>query len=139
MGYSKPQSPLQINGEYIYPLTTYDQVINEDGSRGYDVTKNIPYLYAATLTLSGWTGETTYTQTVSIAPINGGEAVTASFIITSPPMCEQTSNIETNNTLMRNLSKINNGNISLGEGTITVTIFDKPDSDIEIILQIKKG
>lgn len=139
MGYSKPQSPLQINGEYIYPLTTYDQIINADGSRGYDVTKNVPYLYAATLKQTGWTGQTTFTQTVSISPISGGEAVTASFVITSPPMCEQTSSVTTNNILMRNLSRINNGNISLGAGTVTVTVFEKPDSDIEIILQIKKG
>lgn len=33
MAYLKPQSPLKNNDDYIYPLTTADQVIMEDGSR----------------------------------------------------------------------------------------------------------
>lgn len=33
MAYLKPQSPLKNNDDYIYPLTTVDQIIMEDGSR----------------------------------------------------------------------------------------------------------
>ena len=33
MAYYKPQSPLIMNGKSIYPLTTADQVMLEDGSR----------------------------------------------------------------------------------------------------------
>ena len=34
MAYLKPQSPLKDNnGDYIYPLTTADQIILENGSR----------------------------------------------------------------------------------------------------------
>ena len=33
MRYEKPQSPLKLGENHIYPLTTYDQIILEDGSR----------------------------------------------------------------------------------------------------------
>ena len=31
--YLKPQSPLEIEGKYIYPLTYYDQIVMPDGKR----------------------------------------------------------------------------------------------------------
>ena len=33
MRYEKPQSPLKLGENHIYPLTTYDQIILDDGSR----------------------------------------------------------------------------------------------------------
>ena len=33
MAYLKPQSPIKNGEDHIYPLTTYDQIILEDGSR----------------------------------------------------------------------------------------------------------
>ena len=33
MAYLKPQSPLKMGDNHIYPLTTYDQIMLEDGSR----------------------------------------------------------------------------------------------------------
>ena len=33
MAYYKPQSPIKNGEDYIYPLTTYDQIITSDGSR----------------------------------------------------------------------------------------------------------
>ena len=33
MAYLKPQSPIKNGDDYIYPLTTIDQVIMSDGSR----------------------------------------------------------------------------------------------------------
>lgn len=138
MGYSKPQSPIKIGEEYVYPLTTSDQIINEDGSRGYDILKNVPFLYSMTLLLNRWSGSNTFTQTVSIEKVTGTKDVTSSSKIYSPPMCEQTSNKQTNIVLSRNLAKINAGNIVLGENIATFTVFEKPNSDIEILLQIKE-
>lgn len=41
----KPQSPLQhSNGSYIYPLTTADQVILEDGTRLNSIDFSAPSL-----------------------------------------------------------------------------------------------
>ena len=33
MAYIKPQSPLKLGEDHIYPLTTYDQILMPDGSR----------------------------------------------------------------------------------------------------------
>lgn len=33
MAYIKPQSPLKLGEDHIYPLTTYDQILMSDGSR----------------------------------------------------------------------------------------------------------
>lgn len=33
MAYLKPQSPVQKNSDYIYPLTTADQILRSDGTR----------------------------------------------------------------------------------------------------------
>lgn len=33
MAYLKPQSPIKRGQDYLYPLTTYDQIIMNDGSR----------------------------------------------------------------------------------------------------------
>lgn len=42
MAYLKPQSPLKKGEDYIYPITTVDQVIsNEDGTRLNAVLDNI--------------------------------------------------------------------------------------------------
>lgn len=37
----KPQSPLVVNGNGVFPLTTYDQVIMNDGSRWNGEANNI--------------------------------------------------------------------------------------------------
>ena len=53
-------------------------------------------------------------------------------------MCLQTEVQETNEQLQETLSFINNGNIVLGDGTVTATVFQKPETDVEAIWQIKK-
>ena len=57
----KPQSPLVMNGEGIFPLTTYDQIIMPDGSRwngeASAVTLNGYETNAATLYAPGYSGE----------------------------------------------------------------------------------
>lgn len=41
--YLKPQSPILYKGDYIYPLTTYDQIIMPDGSRWQGEASNGNY------------------------------------------------------------------------------------------------
>lgn len=41
MAYLKPQTPLEVNGNNIYPLTTIDQIILKDGTRLGDNTGNL--------------------------------------------------------------------------------------------------
>lgn len=139
MAYLKPQSPLIIGEDHIYPLTTYDQIINKDGSRVTEVAdgKNIPYLYSATFQIDGWSGEGPYTQTAMLSSINSGGDVNVNSVFTSPAMCYKTTSEETNQTLQSVLSMFNEGYTEIvGENSVTSTLFEKPNSDIEIIWSI---
>lgn len=53
MAYLKPQSPIKKDADYIYPLTTYDQIIMPDGSSRWD-GKNVK-------SVNGKTGDITLT------------------------------------------------------------------------------
>lgn len=99
----------------------------------------VAHLYKATFLLGEWSGSGTYTQTVSLAPVDGSPPVTMYCQLCSAPMCQQTSSETTNRILADTLARISAGNVSLGNGTVTATVFRKPDSDIEVFWQIKKG
>lgn len=142
MAYLKPQSPLIIGENHIYPLTTYDQIINKDGNRVTEIAdeKNISYLYSATFDLDNWAGDSApYSQTVPITPLNNGKEVTSTFVFTSGPMYEQTTNQITNEALQETLGLFNVGYSQLGNGTVTSYLFEKPTNDIEVIWSIKNG
>lgn len=72
--YLKPQSPLynQPIDSYIYPLTTVDQVIMEDGTRLSAKLSNIvnkaeTAMYTGVFVANGWSGTSSpYTQTLTI-------------------------------------------------------------------------
>ena len=66
----KPQSPLVMNGEGIFPLTTYDQIIMPDGSRwdGKSSSAGGNSTGGATVTLNGLTT----TNASFYAPISTG-------------------------------------------------------------------
>ena len=97
------------------------------------------YLYKAILELDAWSGEGPYTQTATLTPLDGGPAVTAQSQIMSGVMCEQTTDQSTNEALQEVLGIINAGQATLGAGTVTATVFEKPTSDIEAIWQIRQG
>lgn len=106
---------------------------------GVDVYDYGPHLYRATLELDAWSGDGPYTQTATLKPMDGGPAVTAQSQIMSGVMCEQTASQETNEALQEVLGIINAGQATLGAGTVTATVFDKPEADIEAIWQIRQG
>lgn len=114
--------------------TTYDTK-----GRGVDVYDYGPHLYQAILELDAWSGEGSYTQTATLTPMDGGPAVTAQSQIMSGVMCEQTASQETNEALQEVLGIINAGQVTLGDGSVAVTVFEKPTSDIEAIWQIRQG
>ncbi len=139
--YLKPQSPLQMSTNGIYPLTTADQIINEDGTRVNNVIdkEKVIYLYKATFEIDSWSGEGPYIQTATLVSMDNGPEITSQCIIMSSVMCEQTSVEETNKILQEVLGILNIGQITLNNGTITATVFEKPTSDIEAVWQIKQG
>jgi hypothetical protein len=67
MAYLKPRTPLKDKntGDYIYPLTTVDQVVMPDGSRLNSVFKHAVQK-EVTLLASNWTAEAPYTQTITL-------------------------------------------------------------------------
>lgn len=101
-----------------------------------DVFSYPAHLYKATFTVGKWSAGS---QTATLTAMDGGPAVTASSVLYSGPMCEQTSVQATNEKLQDTLTIINAGNLTLGNGTLTAKIFESVTTDIEIIVQIKKG
>ena len=124
--------------------TTYDgndakSMIVTPSAIGALQVKDGIYLYKAILELDAWTGDGHYAQTATLTPMDGGPAVTAQSQIMSGVMCEQTASQETNEALQEVLGIINAGQSTLGAGTVTATVFDKPEADIEAIWQIRRG
>ena len=107
-----------------------------------DVFHAMVHLYKATLLADAWLPADDgngSTQTAALTPLYGGPAVTAQSQIMSGVMCEQTASQETNEALQEVLGIINAGQVTLGDGSVAVTVFDKPESDIEAIWQIRRG
>jgi hypothetical protein len=63
--YLKPQTPIQLNDNYIYPLTTADQVILNDGNRLNSLFKKT-IKENVTLNASNWSDTKPYTQTITL-------------------------------------------------------------------------
>lgn len=84
MAYYKPQSPLIMNGNGIYPLTTYDQIILPDNTRWNGLSTEVsiePTITSgtklATITIDG-VSKDLYYQASSVN-LNGVATTTASF------------------------------------------------------------
>ena len=109
----------------------------DTGLQGIQGPAGNGFLYKATLTVAAWTSTTVnsvaaYTQTVTPTKVNGGPTITAQMQFDGP-MCRQTNNTDTNKTLMEVLNIINAGyTVTNAAGTVTVTVFEKPTSDIEV-------
>ena len=109
----------------------------DTGLQGIQGPAGNGFLYKATLTVAAWTSTTVnsvaaYTQTVTPTKVNGGPTITAQMQFDGP-MCRQTNNIDTNEKLLEVLNIINLGyTVTNAAGTVTVTVFEKPTSDIEV-------
>ena len=94
------------------------------------------FLYSAYFPHNGWYGNS---QTATLTALDGGPAVTSSSSFYSAPMCQTTSNMETNVLLQESLNIINLGNRTLGNNTVTCNCAETPATDIVVIFQIRKG
>ena len=65
MSYLKPQNPIKLNNDYIYPLTTADQVITGSGERLNSLFKKT-IKETATLQVANWSDTKPYTQTITL-------------------------------------------------------------------------
>lgn len=102
-------------------------------------TAGTPFLYQATFRLSSWVGSGPYTQSATLSARDGGPNVTASSKFASGPMCDQTNNQSTNETLQDVLEIINNGYLTLSVNTLSARVWEKPKADITIVIAIKEG
>lgn len=140
MAYKKPTYPLEIGSDYVYPITTYDQIINKDGTRPTSIAEREEtcFLYGATFNYNSWSGYGPYSQSKTLTAIDGGPTLTSSSTFASGPMCEKTTSQTTNETLAETLNLFNIGYATLGtNNSITVRLFEKPTADIEVIWLIK--
>lgn len=96
-------------------------------------------LYQATFRLEDWQGEGPWTQTVAVAAPNGGPPVTPDSVFCTGPLGTQTGEEATNRTLAANLACLNGGTVVCGQGSVTATVFQKPDADLEVFWQMRKG
>ena len=101
--------------------------------------KDIPFLYEGTFRLSDWTGTGPYTQKTTLSARENGPNVTRYSKLNSGPMCDQTDNQSTNEILQDTLNIFNDGYLTLGENSVTAKVWEKPISDIILVLSIKQG
>lgn len=79
MSYLKPQTPIQLEDNYIYPLTTADQVILGNGNRLNSLFKKT-IQENITLLASGWSKSAPYTQTIILTESTDDYKVDANVI-----------------------------------------------------------
>lgn len=65
MSYLKPQTPIELGGNYIYPLTTADQVIIDNGNRLNSLFKKT-IQETVVLKAYNWSESAPYTQTITL-------------------------------------------------------------------------
>ena len=133
MAYLKPQTPIQDfnTGDYIYPLTTIDQVVMSDGSRLNNIFKH-SVKKEATLLASNWSSEAPYTQAIALGEDVTDLKVDANIIYSGDYSIDRRLNQASSC-----LSYIKKN----GKEIICYCLKDKPEIDIpvEIIYESSNG
>lgn len=116
-----------------------------DGSGGvvskiknaYDAENGLWEFYATYL-MDGWTSASGggYEQTKPVQSKYGNVTMVATARLGSA-QTEQTSNLATNETKLEALGIINAGHAVPGEGTVTITVEEIPDCDIDVHWYVK--
>lgn len=140
---------LERNDEPITPGTPYNKasVLPDDLATKLNIEEMDPapkdafealykhdmHLYSATFTADGWAGddETGYTQTAACTPQDGGPDVTAATQL-GIPMAQPTGVQDADEALQEALAIINAGTSTPGDGTVSVKVWEKPETEIEV-------
>lgn len=75
MAYLKPQAPLMQGADYVYPITTADQVVMDDNSRLSAYIANAVKFCSFSIATDGWSGSGPYTYTISKSAITSDMAI----------------------------------------------------------------
>ena len=104
-----------------------------------DVARNEAKEYAATLTNAGWQSSgSEYTQTAEVKCVEGLGFVSPDSSFDGVIWANQTEDLALNAELTEALGPINTGYLTLGDGTITCKVAEKPARDIEIHFKAKR-
>lgn len=104
-----------------------------------DIFSDIPYSYKATFTAESWTGEGPYTQTAQLTAMDGGPAVAADSILLASIGTDSTLGAEEKEAAQSAAALIAKGSKTLGADTVTVSLEEKPESDVTVYFRIRKG
>lgn len=98
-------------------------------------------LYKATFLVDGWSGDAApYTQTVAVTAVSGGPEITASSIMTSACMIDDSVQGEEQEALRAAATLIDRGTKTFGAGTITCALYgNKPESEAEVYFNAVQG
>lgn len=117
------------------PTVTVDSILSASSTNPVQnkvVYKAYLWLYKGTATVDGWTASGSgYTQTVAVAPVDGGPAATDAMNY-SAPMTEQAEDADTRAALQGALNLINSGKTIPGAASATIYVASKPDCDIPV-------
>lgn len=98
------------------------------------------HLYGADLLLDGWQGDGPYTQTVALTPLDGGPPVRQSSVFGSGPMARRIGNAASDAAVLTALNQLNRATSTVpGNGTVTVTLDEKPAVDLPAVWKIREG
>lgn len=104
-----------------------------------DIFSDIPYSYKATFTTESWMGEGPYTQTAQLTAVDGGPAVAADSILLASIGTDSTLGAEEKEAAQSAAALIAKGSKTLGTNTVTVSLDEKPESDVTVYFRIRKG
>ena len=94
-------------------------------------------LYTGTFTLNSWisTGDY-YTQTQSVMPVGGGNAMTQDMML-GIPQSTQTDDKTKNENKQEALGFFVAGKCTPGDGKITIKCWEKPVCDVDVYWEVK--
>lgn len=105
-----------------------------------NIFADIAYMYKATFAVSAWSGSGPYTQTATVTPVDGGQTVTATTQLCSGFGVDDTLPDASYRVQLSAVSTLGKSkNKTFGDGTMTVTVAEKPSADAEIYFMAKKG
>lgn len=105
---------------------------DKDGDGVVDDAKNGLWLYKATFQVDGWVSQSGYySQAATASAEDGGPAMSGNTQL-GGALTRPTGVKETDNILRNSLNVINSGTAVPGSGIVTVKVWEKPQSDIDV-------
>ena len=137
--YSKAETDEKID-EKVVEIGAGDMAmaVYDPQGKSQDIFAYGVHLYKATFLLSGWSGSSSYTQTVALQSVDGGKSVNSNFE-SIPAGIDNSLPESTKKQLRKAASIVFSGSRTLGSGTVSVSASEKPTVDTEVYFWCKEG